>query len=147
MHQYRLVPWPSSSLPRSVIPENPARWLELACRAHYNSVELAKVLGYSTRQLSRCCRREFGLSTQQWLEQQRLTAAVELLKQSQLVKTVAFELGFKQVSHFSRKFKVCFGRSPSQFKGDMSATDNSFPLRGGSTGTNAGIRPNDSSRP
>jgi hypothetical protein len=32
-----------------------------------------------------------------------------------LVKTVAFRLGFKQVSHFSREFKLQYGVSPTDF--------------------------------
>lgn len=31
------------------------------------------------------------------------------------VKVVALDLGFKQASHFCRKFKSCFGIAPSRF--------------------------------
>jgi AraC-like DNA-binding protein len=38
-----------------------------------------------------------------------------MLKRFQSVKTVAFRLGFKQVSHFSREFKLQYGVSPTDF--------------------------------
>ena len=42
-------------------------------------------------------------------------AAGEKLKILRSVKQVAFEYGFKQVSHFSREFKLCFGVPPLAF--------------------------------
>jgi AraC-like DNA-binding protein len=49
------------------------------------------------------------------LNEQRLVQAAKLLKRFRSVKTVAFRLGFKQVSHFSREFKLQYGISPTDF--------------------------------
>ena len=45
----------------------------------------------------------------------RKIAARQLLLSGQQVKAVAFELGFKQPSHFCRQFKSFNNLTPSQF--------------------------------
>ena len=88
---------------------------ELAAKANYDSRALAKLCNLSTRQLQREFRRCFGLSPQQWLDEQRLNAAGPLLLSGEPVKKVAYDLGFKQTSHFCRKFKVQHRMTPSEF--------------------------------
>jgi len=97
---------------------------DLPQNAHYRAAEAAKLLNCSERQLRRCCVRVFGCSAQEWLDEQRLKVAANLLKEQRCVKTVALDLGFKQASHFSRRFKLYYGLSPSKF---MSAMDNKWP--------------------
>jgi len=92
-------------------------WSVLALEAQFRCSELARLLHRSTRQLRRYSRQRFGCSTQTWLDEQRLQAAVDLLKQENSVKTVAGTLGFKQVSHFSRQFKARYGVPPSRYLG------------------------------
>jgi len=91
------------------------QWFELAQRARYRSVTLASLLSISPRQLHRYTRKVFGRSPQAWLDEQRLWMAAGLLRRWRSVKVVAYELGFKQVSHFSREFKLRFGISPARF--------------------------------
>jgi AraC-like DNA-binding protein len=81
------------------------RWEELAEAAHFNAKELARLCQVSTRQLQRDFRRCLGRSPQDWLNERRILAARELLLAGQSIKWVAFELGFKQPSHFCRQFK------------------------------------------
>ena len=47
-----------------------------------------------------------------WLNALRLARAYELIRSGESVKSVAFELGFKQLSHFSRAFKQAHGVAP-----------------------------------
>jgi transcriptional regulator GlxA family with amidase domain len=48
---------------------------------------------------------------------QRLTRASELIETTDMsVKEVAFAVGFKQQSHFSRVFRRVFGRPPLQYQ-------------------------------
>ena len=85
----------------------------LAQMAGYEARSVAKRLGVSMRQLQRIFRAEYGCSPQQWLNEQRMNIALELLQSASTVKEVAYHLGFLQPSHFSRAFKRRFGYSPS----------------------------------
>jgi len=90
-------------------------WLELAKQCDYKASKIARCVGISTRQLSRRAQKLFGRSAHAWLNDQKLLTAPPLLKQSVSIKWVARELGFKQESHFSRKFKQRFGCSPKNY--------------------------------
>jgi len=90
-------------------------WFQLARDAKYRSRTLACLLHVSPRQLHRYIRRLFGRSPQAWLDERRLALAGDLLRRCRCIKQVAYELGFKQVSHFSREFKRCYGVPPGQF--------------------------------
>ena len=91
------------------------RWEELAEAAHFNAKELARLCQVSTRQLQRDFRRCLSRSPQEWLNERRILAARELLLAGRSIKWVAFELGFKQPSHFCRQFKLFHHLTPSEF--------------------------------
>ncbi|MCI0536509.1 MAG: helix-turn-helix transcriptional regulator [Verrucomicrobiales bacterium] len=90
-------------------------WRLLAQTSSFNSRTLAQLCHISPRQLRRHFNKRFGQSTQAWLDERRMLAAVMRLKELGCVKQVAFELGFKQVSHFCRKFKEFYGVTASMF--------------------------------
>ena len=90
-------------------------WEKLAVTARYDARELARLCALSTRQLQRYFSRTLKRSPQEWLNEQRIEAARRLLLSGGPVKRVAFELGFKQVSHFCRQFKFYNRMTPSQF--------------------------------
>jgi AraC-like DNA-binding protein len=94
---------------------NMGQWHEWARQAGYKRDRLSKLLQVCPRHLQRLTRQVFGLSPQEWLNQQRLKVALGLLQQHRSVKRVAYELGFKQVSHFSREFKGHYGVTPTGF--------------------------------
>ena len=89
-------------------------WLLHARRSGYKSRDLARVTGISVRQLERYFHEDFGITPQVWLNEQRMIAARHLLRESESVKAVAIDLGFKQVSHFCREFKRYHGIKPSE---------------------------------
>lgn len=78
---------------------------------------LACLCRVSPRHLRRYFHRNFGRSTQAWLDERRMHAAGPMLRRVRSVKEVAFELGFKQTSHFSREFKKFYGINPSTYLG------------------------------
>jgi transcriptional regulator GlxA family with amidase domain len=90
-------------------------WERLAEAARYDAKELAKLCHLSVRQLERDFRRNLGRTPQDWLNEQRLIVAQQMLQAGAMVKVVALELGFKQVSHFCRQFKTQHHLTPSQF--------------------------------
>ncbi len=89
----------------------------VAKEAGYNSSKIAQRLGISERHLRRHIRSSLGCSLREWLDERRLTDAVSLLRTNKTFKEVAHDLGFKQQSHFTRKFKERYGMNPSEFSG------------------------------
>jgi AraC family transcriptional regulator len=98
---------------RRMIPRQ--RWEEMAAAANFDAKELARLCQLSIRQLQRDFRRCLGRSPQDWLNERRILAAQQLLLAGQPIKRVAFELGYKQPSHFCRQFKSISSMTPSEF--------------------------------
>src|SRR5437867_5221947 len=90
-------------------------WRELAFKCGYNATLLTKQLNVSPRHLNRRVHELFGRSLGDWLEDERLRAAPEILKKTRRVKEVASMLGYKHVSHFSQKFHDHYGVCPTEF--------------------------------
>jgi AraC-like DNA-binding protein len=88
-------------------------WEGLAVQACYSGTVLSRLCGISIRHLQRHIRSRFGATMGTWLNNLRLRHAYERLAAGYTVKETAFSLGFKQVSHFSRCFKRCYGICPS----------------------------------
>jgi len=90
--------------------------VNLARTARYSCKELPRLLRASPRQVQRKFRQELGLSPQKWLDAERIRVAKELLISGLQVKEVAYQLNFKQVSHFSAHFKKYTDITPSKFR-------------------------------
>lgn len=90
-------------------------WRTFAQRAGYDLQTAAQLVGISVRQLERLCQRELACTPTEWLDRERMAAAVRLLTEGQAVKAVALQLGYSRPANFSRDFKRHFGRSPRVF--------------------------------
>ncbi len=78
---------------------------------------LARKLGMSPRNLARRCRETIGLSPGKWLQSLRLTAAQQLLEQTNLsISKICFRVGYQDVASFSRLFSRNTGLSPGEFR-------------------------------
>jgi len=83
---------------------------------HYNVKELAADMQLSRQHLTRRLRQLTGLTAQQYLKEERLKVAKQLLENGSMttsVKAVALEIGYKDIKYFSRLFKQRFGELPS----------------------------------
>jgi len=74
---------------------------------------LAAISGLTECHLIRAFHREFGLPPHAYHLRLRLAAASELLSQGVPVSSVAYECGFADQSHLSRRFKEVFGVTPA----------------------------------
>ena len=79
--------------------------------------KLATMLGVSTRKLSQAFKNEFNLSPHQFIVNQRLTYAHQMLVEKRATqKQIAYLIGYSNVSHFNAAFKRHFGYTPGQIQ-------------------------------
>ncbi|HWC60422.1 MAG TPA: helix-turn-helix transcriptional regulator [Verrucomicrobiae bacterium] len=88
-------------------------WTELAKESNWSARKLAKVCGVSLRTLQRHFLANVGVSPKAWLAEQRQRQAAELLRKGASVKETSIELGYKQPTNFTRKYKSHWGVCPS----------------------------------
>ena len=80
--------------------------------------ELAARESMSTRTFTRRFREEVGISALQWLTQQRVERARQLLEETELpVDRVATEAGFGTAASLRQHFQAAVGVSPSAYRG------------------------------
>jgi AraC-like DNA-binding protein len=97
-------------------PEFPVdKWCRLARAALFDLSRLAHSSGLSVRQLQRRMKQELGISPRDWMDEQRMVAARQLLIESDSIKRVAYELGYRHVAVFNRQFKKVYGMAPTDF--------------------------------
>ncbi|WP_205512793.1 helix-turn-helix domain-containing protein [Longitalea arenae] len=85
-----------------------------------SAISLDELAALSQRSLS-SFRREFlavyNMPPSQWIREQRLKKAKELLRTTRLsIADICYSLGFENNAHFSRLFKSKFGCSPSDYR-------------------------------
>ncbi len=82
----------------------------------FNVERLADDVGISRAQLHRKMKEITGVSTGDFIRNQRLEQAARLIREKKVNLTqVAYSVGFNNQSHFSTVFKRHFGMSPSEY--------------------------------
>ncbi|WP_051957606.1 ATP-binding protein [Altibacter lentus] len=80
----------------------------------YTVEDLASHVGFSRSQLNRKLKNLTGKSPNQLIREFRLTRAKELLEQrSASISEVAYQVGYTNLSYFSKSYKEAFGMLPS----------------------------------
>jgi AraC-like DNA-binding protein len=92
-------------------------WEVLARTSGYRRHRLAKLVKVSTRTLDRHFEKHLSLSVQQWLSELRMAVAYDQVMTGKPLKEISFDVGFKQPSHFTKRFKARFGIPPSLLLG------------------------------
>jgi len=78
--------------------------------------ELAQIAAMSETKLKQLFKQTFGNSIYNYYQQARMEEAAFLLKQGKRsVAEVGYELGFSNLSHFSRLFEKYYGHTPKRF--------------------------------
>ncbi len=78
--------------------------------------EFSKTVGMSRMQLHRKLKSLLGVTASEFLRNERLKAASILLKKGNVnVSEIAYNVGFNDVSYFSKCFKELFGVTPSEY--------------------------------
>ncbi|GAB3790446.1 AraC family transcriptional regulator [Spirosoma horti] len=78
--------------------------------------QLALLAGMSESKLRRLFRQVFGLSLYAYYQTVRMQEAVRLLREAKLsVSEIGYQLGFENLSHFSRVFKQHIGTQPKKY--------------------------------
>lgn len=85
-------------------------------RLDYSMSEFARASGRSLSTFKRDFRKISELSPERWLTDYRLRSSVELLRRGRRVSDACFDVGFKNVSHFSAIFKRKFGVTPGEVR-------------------------------
>jgi AraC family transcriptional regulator of arabinose operon len=79
--------------------------------------EIAQSINMSTSRLRHLFTDEVGMSPLQYLKEQRMRQAKELLETTHLnVKQIMWRVGIKDQSHFVRDFRDAYGLSPQRYR-------------------------------
>jgi AraC-like DNA-binding protein len=104
--RYRAAPWAERI--REHVREHLGERLDIGA--------LAAVAGMSASQVSHRFRHETGVPVSQFIRDERIRRAREMLTAGRSVKDVAYSLGFCDEFHFSRVFKRLCGMSPATWR-------------------------------
>lgn len=84
--------------------------------ADFSSENFASAAGMSRMQLHRKLKSLLGVSTMEFLRNERLKMAADLLKKNNgNISEIAYAVGFNDVSYFSKCFREMFGVTPSDY--------------------------------
>jgi AraC-like DNA-binding protein len=93
------------------------QYIELNLMNELNLGQLAAYVNLAPAYLSRVFNQEVGMSLAQYITEMRMAKASELLMRTSLtVQTISEQIGFKQTSYFSQKFKQHFDMTPMQYR-------------------------------
>lgn len=88
--------------------------------AHHSLLELAHLAHTNRNKLNRLFQALFGMSVFDWLREQRLQKAAELLRTTSLqIQEIGRSVGYANQAHFTTQFKQRFQVPPRQYKNNI----------------------------
>nr|WP_256435599.1 ATP-binding protein [Aliikangiella sp. G2MR2-5] len=78
--------------------------------------EMASRMMMGERQLQRKLKALLDVSPNEYLRVTRLKKAKEMLQKGEIIKVVAYSVGFSSIAYFSNCFKAHFGKTPNQVR-------------------------------
>ena len=94
----------------------PALLPVIARESRFNATELCTRLGVSERHLRRLFEEGLGIGAKEWLRQERMVVARNLLREGTPIKEVATLLGFANYKNLNREFLAFYDISPSDYQ-------------------------------
>ncbi|MEM7018959.1 MAG: AraC family transcriptional regulator [Pseudomonadota bacterium] len=85
------------------------------CAKPWTIALLAREVGLNERKLKTGFRNQVQMTVHQYLEEVRLTAACELLRNGLTISETAWTVGYANPSHFSKRFRLRFGCRPKDW--------------------------------
>lgn len=82
----------------------------------YNLKQWGKIVGASSRSLSRLFRSETGLSYRAWLQRLNVQIAISQLSTGKSITNISLYLGYESPSAFTHMFKENTGMTPSYYR-------------------------------
>lgn len=79
--------------------------------------QIAEILKLNPSYLSRCFKECTGLTVQHYIQQCKIEAAIQMMRQgNKNIKTIAMETGFSDLNYFCRVFKKITGNTTKDFR-------------------------------
>ncbi|MCR4694152.1 MAG: AraC family transcriptional regulator [Pseudobutyrivibrio sp.] len=95
------------------------KFVELNYGQSITVAQMADLCGFSESHFMRYFKECFGVSFVTYLNDYRLSMAASLLLQSQeTILSISQQVGFENLSHFNRKFKAKFNKTPREYRVD-----------------------------
>ena len=82
----------------------------------FSADEFASIMSISRMQLHRKLKSLLGITTSEFIRNERLKMAIELLKKGENnISEIAYSIGFNEVTYFSKCFKDVYNCAPSEY--------------------------------
>ena len=120
-------PEPAIGQERSAV-QQMRHYLDEHCAQPVSLAELARLVGLSPYYVHRVFEREVGMPPHAYLESVRIRQAQRLLAQGYPIAQVAYELGFSDQSHLTRRFMRLLGITPGHYLHSKIVQDTQAPV-------------------
>lgn len=105
------------NIERSPMTEHIITYIKSHYKERITTEQICNELNTSKTTIYNYLKAEYNLSLSQYINYIRLEEAKKLLKENKKrIVSIAYDVGFEDYNYFSRKFKVAYGLTPSQFR-------------------------------
>ena len=106
-----------------IIKDRLEEWVESKgfLSSRFTIIELCKIIGINRTYLSNYINSTYGLNFNLWINPLRIEEAKQLMGQTpkRSLSEIAERIGFTDLAHFSKQFKLQEGVSPSEWRKNM----------------------------